>query len=95
MEAMALRRPVITTWIAGIPELVHDGVHGWLFPAGSEAELVHAMRRCLEAPVDQLEEMGDRARERVLARHDVERESALLASMFRGEQSTSAKEVVS
>lgn len=95
MEAMALRRPVITTWIAGIPELVHHGVHGWLFPAGSEAELVRAMRACLEAPVDQLEEMGARARERVLARHDIERESARLAALFRGEKSAEAAEVVS
>ena len=34
MEAMALRRPVITTYVAGIPELVRDGENGWLVPAG-------------------------------------------------------------
>ena len=34
MEAMALRRPVISTYVAGIPELVRDGEHGWLVPAG-------------------------------------------------------------
>ena len=34
MEAMALRRPVISTFVAGIPELVQPGEHGWLVPAG-------------------------------------------------------------
>src|SRR5205807_4418120 len=32
MEALALARPVITTAIAGIPELVDNGC-GWLIPA--------------------------------------------------------------
>jgi glycosyltransferase involved in cell wall biosynthesis len=35
MEAMALRRPVLSTYVAGIPELVIPGENGWLFPAGS------------------------------------------------------------
>ena len=34
MEAMALRRPVISTYVAGIPELVRPGENGWLVPAG-------------------------------------------------------------
>ena len=34
MEAMALRRPVISTFVAGIPELVKPGEHGWLVPSG-------------------------------------------------------------
>ncbi len=34
MEAMALRRPVLSTYIAGIPELVRPGETGWLVPAG-------------------------------------------------------------
>lgn len=93
MEAMALRRPVITTYIAGIPELVTPGEHGWLFPAGSEAELVRAMRACLEAPVGKLAEMGERARERVLARHDIEREAIKLAALFRGEEVAPTVEV--
>ena len=31
-EAMAAGVPVVTTSISGIPELVHDGVTGWLVP---------------------------------------------------------------
>ena len=29
-----MRRPVITTYVAGIPELVRPGENGWLVPAG-------------------------------------------------------------
>ena len=32
MEAMALRRPVISTFVAGIPELVRDGENGMAGP---------------------------------------------------------------
>ena len=62
MEAMALRRPVISTYIAGIPELVHDGEHGWLVPAGDMEALVEAMRACLDAPAEMLTRMGEAAR---------------------------------
>lgn len=83
MEAMALGRPVITTFVAGIPELVEAGTNGWLVPAGDVEALAGAMRACLETPVETLATMGAAARERVAARHDVEREAAKLARLFR------------
>jgi colanic acid/amylovoran biosynthesis glycosyltransferase len=84
MEAMALRRPVISTYVAGIPELVRPGVHGWLVPAGDVEALVEAMRACLNASPESLKCMGEAARECVLARHDVEMETAKLNALFRG-----------
>lgn len=69
MEALALRRPVITTWVAGIPELVDEKV-GWLVPAGNVDALADAMRTALEKPVDALAAMGDEGRARVTAMHD-------------------------
>src|SRR5439155_25631775 len=47
MEALALGRPVVTTYVAGIPELVRDGAHGWLVPAGSVDDLAAALREML------------------------------------------------
>lgn len=82
MEAMALRRPVLTTFIAGIPELVLPGENGWLFPAGSVDDLVAAIIDCLEASHADMEYMGEMARQRVLARHNIDREAALLATLF-------------
>jgi len=82
MEALALRRPVIATAVAGNPELVETGVSGWLVPAGSVEALVGAMRAALRAPTMRLDEMG-RAGAAVVARqHDVSREARKLASLF-------------
>src|SRR5205823_12935084 len=39
MEALALRRLVLSTYVAGIQELDHDGQHGWLV-SGVEDEAV-------------------------------------------------------
>ena len=82
MEAMSVQRPVLTTWIAGIPELVIEGENGWLYPPGSVDELALAMERCLNTPHDELARMGSRARTRVLARHDIDREAAKLIALF-------------
>jgi colanic acid/amylovoran biosynthesis glycosyltransferase len=82
MESMALRRPVISTYIAGIPELVCQNENGWLVPAGDVEELVGAMRACLDAPNEVLIKMGQAARQRVLARHDVNREAKKLIELI-------------
>ena len=78
MEAMALKRPVISTYVAGIPELVEDGRTGWLVPAGSVDHLERALAGALEAPVSELRLMGARARERVGERHDIDEQAAIL-----------------
>ena len=83
MEAMALRRPVLTTAIAGIPELVRQGESGWLFAAGDVDELANAISSCLSTSVEALAEMGDLAHARVLQRHAVDTEAGKLASHIR------------
>ena len=83
MEAMALRRPVLTTYVAGIPELVRQGENGWLFPAGAVDELAVALTDCLAQPVEVLQRMGDAAYQRVLERHDIDTEAAKLAELFK------------
>jgi glycosyltransferase involved in cell wall biosynthesis len=83
MEALALGRPVVTTYIAGIPELVAAGGNGWLVPAGSVDALADAVRQVLEAPPQRLAEMGEAGAKRVAAMHDAAREAAKLAALFR------------
>jgi glycosyltransferase involved in cell wall biosynthesis len=83
MEAMAAGRPVIATYVAGIPELVRPGETGWLVPAGDAAGLSAALREVCRAPRAELEEMGAAGRARALARHNVAREAARLAAHFR------------
>jgi len=82
MEAMALRRPVISTFVAGIPELVEPGQHGWLVPAGDVNHLAEAMRQCLECSQEQIEMMGQKARAKVTKLHDIDEEAQRLAELF-------------
>jgi glycosyltransferase involved in cell wall biosynthesis len=82
MEALALNRPVISTYVAGIPELVEPGVCGWLVPPGSVEALAVAMRAVLEAPLEQLEEMGKAGAERVAQQHNVALEAKKLVALF-------------
>ena len=82
MEALALRRPVITTWVAGIPELV-DAKVGWLSPAGDVDALADAIRAALAAPMADLARMGDEGRRRVAAAHDAMANGADLAALIR------------
>ncbi|MCB9625554.1 MAG: glycosyltransferase family 4 protein, partial [Sandaracinus sp.] len=82
MEALALGRPVLTTYIAGIPELVTHGEQGWVFPAGSVPALADAMRECLEASPTTLTAMGLRGRARVAELHDSRANAAGLARLF-------------
>ena len=82
MEAMALGRPVISTYIAGIPELVRTGSEGWLIPAGDVAALADAMRDCLQASPERLLALGRAAHARVRERHAVDVEAAKLKRLF-------------
>lgn len=83
MEALALGRPVISTYVAGIPELVNPGENGWLVPAGSVPDLVDAMRSALELPVERLSEMGRAGHRSVATEHRDSTEAAKLGDIFR------------
>lgn len=84
MESLALRRPVISTYIAGIPELVRSGETGWLVPAGDSEKLADAMDQLLGAPAEQLERMGDAGAKAVAREHDVRTEARKLIGLIRG-----------
>jgi colanic acid/amylovoran biosynthesis glycosyltransferase len=86
MEAMALHRPVVSTYVGGIPELVVPGENGWLVPPGDLQELTRTLEECLSCSIDQLEAMGRAARKRVLERHSIEASAATLSRLFSGPQ---------
>lgn len=82
MEALAVGRPVISTYVAGIPELVRPGENGWLVPPSDVDALSEALRDALATPVEQLARMGAAGRERVLKQHDASREAEKLKTYF-------------
>lgn len=82
MEAMALKRPIISTHITGIPELVEHGHNGYLCPAGDVDALALQMENCLRADEATLRRLGDNAQIAVLAKHHISTEAAKLADLF-------------
>lgn len=82
MEAMALQRVVVSTSIAGIPELVRHGTDGWLVTPGDVEALVEALVELLDTPTERLTAMGRGARVRVLERHHVKIEASKLACLI-------------
>lgn len=64
LEAMAARRPVIATAVAGTPELVRDGETGLLVPPGAPDALAGALTALAADPVRR-RRMGERGRRRV------------------------------
>ena len=49
-EAAAAGLPLVSTAIAGLPEVVRDGETGLIVPADDLSALVHALRRLVESP---------------------------------------------
>ena len=86
MEALALGRPVISTYVAGIPELVEPGKTGWLPLAGDEFALSGDCAGRVEATVDQLETESAALRLFVVIdRHDSDKEAGRLKRHFEGQ----------
>jgi glycosyltransferase involved in cell wall biosynthesis len=82
MEAMALGRPVISTYIAGIPELVEPTVNGWLVPSSDEQALADAIRLALATDVQTLEKMAAQGRKKIEKHHDATVEAQKLVELF-------------
>ena len=61
IEAMATGTPVIGSRVGGIPELVEDGVRGFLVPPGDEKALAEKLRWILSNP-DKSRAMGESGR---------------------------------
>ncbi|MEM7505798.1 MAG: glycosyltransferase family 4 protein [Pseudomonadota bacterium] len=81
MEALALGRPVITTYIAGIPELV-DGGCGWIVPASSEPDLARALAEAMAADPETLSKLGREGRTRIERHHDLHANALRLKELF-------------
>jgi glycosyltransferase involved in cell wall biosynthesis len=80
-EAMAMELPVISTYVAGIPELVQDGRNGLLVPEKDPDALVTAMER-LMADAQMRRRLGERARETVLEMWDRRKNIRELLTLF-------------
>jgi glycosyltransferase involved in cell wall biosynthesis len=82
MEAMAAGLPVIATRIAGIPELVTDGVSGCLVAPGDAVALAQAILAVTAEP-GRMAAMGAEGRAKVVSDFNIRTEVAWLGTLFR------------
>ncbi len=72
LEAMADGLPCLATRIGGNPELVEDGVNGFLARPGDVEDWIHCLRRFLATTPEVRDKMGLAGREKIQNRHSWE-----------------------
>lgn len=84
MEAMASRIPVIASQVAGVSELVQDGISGFVIPPGDMETLVARLDTLLSSS-DLCQSMGEKGRAMVEADFQIEKEAEWLATLLNTE----------
>jgi glycosyltransferase involved in cell wall biosynthesis len=82
MEAMAMEIPCVSTWITGIPELIRNGIDGFLVAPSDVDAFADAIRKLI-GDSDLRRRTGQAGRARVLDKFDLRKNSAALADVFR------------
>ena len=81
MEAMAAGVPCVAPRIAGIPELIRDGVDGLVFTASDVPELVAALGKLIDSP-DLRRRMAESSRQRIASKYDLRQNVLQLSGVF-------------
>jgi glycosyltransferase involved in cell wall biosynthesis len=72
LEAMLSGLPIVATAVSAVPEIVADGLTGYLVPAGDSAAVADRLTRLL-ADADRRQRLGDAGRARAQAGFSVDR----------------------
>ena len=81
LEAMALGKPVLASRVGAVPEVIDEGVNGWLLPPG-DAELLATSIASLLKDRNRLRAAGARAREMLYPRFSVERQAREVVDIY-------------
>lgn len=81
MEAMAAGLPVISTPLAGVPEMVEDGVTGALVPERDPASVAAALQSLLDDPA-RARQLGERGRDLAGEKFSVQESARQLQRIF-------------
>lgn len=82
MEAMAMEIPCVTTCITGIPELIRDGIDGFLVSPSSREALATALGRLIDDP-NLRKQIGAAGRNRVAEKYNLEINIPRLGEVFK------------
>ncbi len=86
LEAMAMKLPVISTTVTGIPEMVEHGLSGILIPPEEENALADALEALL-LDADLRRRLGEQARRRVEEKFDIAKNVTRYVRLFTRQQS--------
>ena len=70
-----------STWTTGVPELIRQGVDGWLVAAGDIDQATEALANLIDQP-DLRKSLGKSGRLRVMEKYDLERNVMDLEKIF-------------
>ena len=71
LEAGATELAIVASRVAAVPELIDEGVNGWLVPPDDPRALAHALAAAIRDPAARLR-LGRAGRRRVLDRFAME-----------------------
>jgi len=89
MEAMLARTPVISTELAGVPEMITSGEDGILVPPRNASALADAMDKLLADPAA-AERLGQQGRGTAEAKFAVEKTTSILKHLLVTQTAVSA-----
>jgi len=81
LEAMAAGLPIVTTTVGAMPDVVEDGVNGYLVKPG-DCEALHERLSMLAQDRPLMTRMGNASRARAESQFDIERVADALADLF-------------
>jgi D-inositol-3-phosphate glycosyltransferase len=82
LEAMAWETPVLATEVFGLPELIEDGVTGWLCEPRDTIKLAAALDRVLTIGAKERRQVGAASRALVERRHSLSAYTDQVASLL-------------
>ena len=83
LEAMAYGIPTIATPVGGVPQIIEDGVNGYLMPVDDEERLSELLCQLLDCQVLR-ESIGDAGRATISEHFNIERNTEELMRLYKG-----------
>ncbi len=82
LESYALGKPVIGAEIGGIPEMIHHGQTGWVYPSGHTEKLAETLKMVEDMPLSRIEEMGRHANHVVKEKYSPQAYQQSMAQLY-------------